>query len=621
MYTFQPEVRLVNGSNHAKGRVEFLYSESWRTVCGASWDLRDVRVVCRILGFDGALAASRSARFGQGAGDVLRVDCWGTEDSLADCPYFGASIPCGHHMDAGAVCYLGAHPNPFQVRLVNGSDSAKGRVEVLRDGSWGTVCGVGWDLRDARVVCRMLGFDGALDAPGSARFGQGSVRILLDRVNCDGTEDNLAECGYSGNARYSCSHTSDAGAMCYSGDPFKVRLVGGSNDAEGRVELMHGRSWGTICDDSWDLRDARVVCRMLGFGGALDAPGSARFGQGSGRIILDVVGCDGTEVNVAECIHRGIGVHYCGHDEDAGAICYNGAHPNPLGIRLVDGSSKAEGRVEVFYDGSWGTICDNGWDLRDARVVCRMLGFEGALDAPTSARFGQGSGDILLNLVGCDGTEGNLADCAHLGLGVNYCGHEEDAGAICYSGGMLVGGSNSTEGRVEIRYNGTWGTVCDDGWDLQDANVVCRMLGFGNASTAPGSAQFGEGNEDIFLSHVGCDGTEDNLADCAHLGFGVHNCQHNEDAGVTCLIGDMAAFSHLVAQRHLGNSLRRWLGFARCKCRMHNARIRQRLDCPRFSPVWRGERRHFSVSCRVRWNGRQSCGLRTSRVWSAQLPT
>ena len=87
----------------------------------------------------------------------------------------------------------------------------------MRDGSWGTVCGVGWDLRDARVVCRMLGFDGALDAPGFARFGQGSVRILLDRVNCDGTEDNLAECGYSGNARYSCSHTSDAGAMCYSG--------------------------------------------------------------------------------------------------------------------------------------------------------------------------------------------------------------------------------------------------------------------------------------------------------------------------------------------------------------------------------------------------------------------
>ena len=94
--------------------------------------------------------------------------------------------------------------------------------------------------------------------------------------------------------------------------------------------------------------------------------------------------------------------------------------------------------MEVLYNGSWGTICDNGWDLRDARVVCRMLGFKGALDATTSARFGQGSGDILLDLVGCDGTEGNLAECANLGLGVSYCGHAEDGGAICYSGGKCL---------------------------------------------------------------------------------------------------------------------------------------------------------------------------------------
>ena len=67
-----------------------------------------------------------------------------------------------------------------------------------------------------------------------------------------------------------------------------------------------------------------------------------------------------------------------------------------------------------------------------------MLGFDGALDATTSARFGQGSWDILLNRVGCDGTEKNLADCAHLGIGVNYCRHGEDAGAICFSGGRCL---------------------------------------------------------------------------------------------------------------------------------------------------------------------------------------
>ncbi|XP_030851625.1 deleted in malignant brain tumors 1 protein-like [Strongylocentrotus purpuratus] len=272
-----------------------------------------------MLGFDGALAAPRSARFGQGSGDVLRVICWGTEGSLADCLGVWPDSSCGHHKDVGAVCYSG---DPFQVRLVGGSNSAEGRVEVLYDGSWGNICDDSWDLRDARVVCKMLGFDGALAAPGSARFGQGSGPILLTRLACKGTEDNLADCAHAGIGNYtSCGHARDAGVICYSG----VRLVGGSNDAEGRVEVMHNGSWGTICDDSWDLRDARVVCRMLGFDGALDAPGSARFGQGSGDILLDDVWCSGTEENLAECPHRGVGVHNCGHNEDAGAICYLGS--------------------------------------------------------------------------------------------------------------------------------------------------------------------------------------------------------------------------------------------------------------------------------------------------------
>ena len=114
-------------------------------------------------------------------------------------------------------------------------------------------------------------------------------------------------------------------------------------------------------------------------------------------------------------------------------------HPNPFHVRLVGGSNEAEGTVEVLHDGFWGTICDYWWDLRDARVVCRMLGFDGALNAPRSARFGQGSGRILLKYVTCDGTEDNLADCTHAGIGRYSCSHTRDAGAICYSGSMLFG--------------------------------------------------------------------------------------------------------------------------------------------------------------------------------------
>ena len=97
----------------------------------------------------------------------------------------------------------------------------------------------------------------------------------------------------------------------------------------------------------------------------------------------------------------------------------------------------SEGRVEVMYNGSWGTVCDNGWDLDDARVVCRMLGFDGALAATVSARFGQGNGNVLLGDVQCYGTEKNIADCYHRGITVHNCTHASDSGAICFSGGTI----------------------------------------------------------------------------------------------------------------------------------------------------------------------------------------
>eukprot|EP00057_Strongylocentrotus_purpuratus_P018229 XP_011672703.1 PREDICTED: deleted in malignant brain tumors 1 protein-like [Strongylocentrotus purpuratus] len=168
---------------------------------------------------------------------------------------------------------------------------------------------------------------------------------------------------------------------------------------------------------------------MLGFAGALEAPRSARFGQGSGRVILNGVSCDGTEENIADCVHQEDGYgEYCGHTEDAGVVCYSGAHPNPFQVRLVGGSKDTEGRVEVLNVGSWGIVCDLNWDLRDARVVCRMLGYDGAVEAPRSARFGKGSGRIILTDVSCVGTEENLADCARHGVGeYEYCSHAEDA--------------------------------------------------------------------------------------------------------------------------------------------------------------------------------------------------
>ena len=98
----------------------------------------------------------------------------------------------------------------------------------------------------------------------------------------------------------------------------------------------------------------------------------------------------------------------------------------------------------------------------------------------------------------------------------------------------LVGGSGPHEGRVEVYHNGTWGTVCGDGWDLQDATVVCRQLGYIKAAAVLGSARFGPGSGPILFSELSCIGNESVITECGHDDSSGHNCSHSEDVGVVC---------------------------------------------------------------------------------------
>ena len=100
-------------------------------------------------------------------------------------------------------------------------------------------------------------------------------------------------------------------------------------------------------------------------------------------------------------------------------------------------------------------------------------------------------------------------------------------------------------GRVEVLYRGTWGTICSDSWDLPDADVVCRQLGYDGAIRAVSNAAFGQGTGQIWLDDVQCVGNETSISHCNHLGLGAHNCHHRKDAGVVCRpVGNVAIHAH-----------------------------------------------------------------------------
>ncbi|XP_065775301.1 deleted in malignant brain tumors 1 protein [Muntiacus reevesi] len=620
-------LRLVNGGDRCQGRVEVLYGGSWGSVCDDGWDTNDANVVCRQLGCGWAVSAPGNARFGQGSGPIVLDDvgCSGYETYLWSCSHSPWNTHnCRHSEDASVICSAAQTqttvvpgescclltpgcplPSDFScllpgtesglaLRLVNGGDRCQGRVEVLYQGSWGTVCDDGWDTTDANVVCRQLGCGWAVSAPVSAWFGPGSGPIVLDDVGCSGHETYLWSCSHSPWNTHNCRHSEDASVICSGTESgLALRLVNGGDRCQGRVEVLYRGSWGTVCDDSWDITDASVVCRQLGCGWAVSAPGNARFGQGSGPIVLDEVGCSGYETYLWSCSHNPWNTHNCGHSEDASVIC--SGTESGLALRLVNGGDRCQGRVEVLYGGSWGTVCDDSWDTNDANVVCRQLECGWAISAPGNARFGQGSGPIVLDNVGCSGHETYLWSCSHSPWNTHNCQHSEDASVICSvephlctvsdlpslspaaqtqttvvpaafpwkilnlspqclflqekqegdfscllpgteSGFALrlVNGGDRCQGRVEVLYRGSWGTVCDDSWDITDASVVCRQLGCGWAVSAPGNARFGQGSGPIVLDEVGCSGHETYLWSCSHNPWNTHNCGHHEDASVIC---------------------------------------------------------------------------------------
>uniref|UniRef100_A0A672RUL6 Soluble scavenger receptor cysteine-rich domain-containing protein SSC5D n=1 Tax=Sinocyclocheilus grahami TaxID=75366 RepID=A0A672RUL6_SINGR len=300
-------LRLMNGIGFCSGRVEVLYNGIWGTVCDDGWDLTDAAVVCREMGCGDPIEAKSFSSL-----MFCGTPGWGTHN-------------CVHSEDAGVICEEPNFSNPLLsvflmlafIRLVNGTNSCSGRVEVLHDDQWGTVCDNGWGLTDAAVICKELDCGKVIEAKSAAYFGPGVGPVWIDDAQCTGSEASLVNCTSTKWGIQSCEHLKDAGVICNS--EFKKSwmhlLVDGSSECDGRVQIRYNEQWGAVCHSGWSLADSAVLCQELDCG---DTAELKEYVETSGQTSMDELACTGNEFTVRDCPFTGWGVSSC---LNAGVFC------------------------------------------------------------------------------------------------------------------------------------------------------------------------------------------------------------------------------------------------------------------------------------------------------------
>ncbi|KAM9467796.1 scavenger receptor cysteine-rich type 1 protein M130-like [Clarias gariepinus] len=518
--------RLSAGPHRCSGRVEVLHGDSWSTVCDADFDQQDAEVVCRELGCGIPLKVLGSAAFGPGEGQVWteELQCRGNESEIYFCSTSSSfkHSNLSHDNDVGLIC-------SDSVRLVNGGTRCAGRVEVLQEEQWGTVCGRGWDMNDAGVVCRELRCGEAVDVQ---QFGEGSGPIWMVGVGCKGSESTLKNCRSLGRVElYGCHHVHDAGVTC-SGK--NVRLSAGPHRCSGRVEVVQGGSWSTVCDADFDQKDAEVVSRELGCGIPVKVLGSAAFGRGEGQVWTEEIQCRGNESQIYFCPTSPSLKHsHCSHGNDVGLIC-----SGHTGVRLVNGPDSCSGRVELQYLSDWGTVCAVSLDMRAADVLCAQMDCGSAVAVVGVDWFGEGSGQIWADVFDCQGNETHLSQCGVSLWSRAACSHKHDAGVICngssmafHEGQVRLSGESECQGEVKIYFRQDWWRVLLDSWSLSEASVLCRQLGCGSVQNYCSSSSTTE-HKQMCVTGFSCSGSEAHLGNCSSAK--PVTCSSGEQLYITC---------------------------------------------------------------------------------------
>ncbi|CRK93633.1 CLUMA_CG007163, isoform A [Clunio marinus] len=236
-------IRLVGGKEAHEGNVEIFHKGKWGNICDDEWDKYEAEVVCKQLNYHLGGKATHSGLFGKARRKFWmdNLYCTGQEKQLSQCRFDGwGQSDCEQSEAAGVVCNVEKEKpavkkdvkvhsmspkfkynskENMKVRLVGGRVAEEGRVEVkFGNGPYGDICGDGWSLIEANVICKELNLGYANEAFQTNFFGgSNGSHILLTGTECIGNETKLSDCKFEGFGKHGKCHGNKhhvAGVSC-----------------------------------------------------------------------------------------------------------------------------------------------------------------------------------------------------------------------------------------------------------------------------------------------------------------------------------------------------------------------------------------------------------------------
>ncbi|XP_067433395.1 scavenger receptor cysteine-rich type 1 protein M160-like isoform X2 [Thunnus thynnus] len=506
--TCSDSVRLVNGTSLCSGRLEVKSEQSWSSVCEADFDQQDAELVCRELGC-GAPSVLQGVLYGEAESPMWTKEfqCGGHESALLDCRRSdSARSTCSPDKAVGLTC---SEP----VRLVGGASRCAGTLEV-KQGEWRPVSDSIWNLRDsdwtpkkAAVVCRNLDCGSAVSTGSKEEPSRRSVWWFR------------SDCFHSGSALRDCAVSSPfpSSSIVEVTCSDSVRLVNGTSLCSGRLEVKSEQSWSSMCEADFDQQDAEVVCRELGCGAPSVLQG-ALYGEVEAPMWTKEFQCGGHESALLDCGRSDSARSTCSPDKAVGLTC---SEP----VRLVGGASRCAGTLEVKRT-EWRPVEGSDWTWKNAASACRDLD----------------CGSVVSTIKRKEASDRSVwsirSDCVQSGSALRDCASSWWMSSFiieltCSDAVRLVNGTSLCSGRLEVKSEQLWSSVCEADFDQQDAEVVCRELGCGAPSVLQG-ALYGEVEAPMWTKEFQCGGHESALLDCGRSDSARSTCSPGKAVGLTC---------------------------------------------------------------------------------------